>query len=121
MFRRFFGVPEGRRRRQKDDAPGAKGGKKRKQMMGLGSGVVVSPEGHILTNNHVIEGADEIIVTIGNGKHEYKAKKIGTDPSTDIAVLKIEPTTQAARRSPLRTATRSASATSPSPSAIRSA
>ena len=60
----------------------------------MGSGVIVSPEGHILTNNHVIEGADEIIVTIGNEKHEYKAKKIGADPSTDIAVLKIEPNTK---------------------------
>ena len=92
MFRRFFGVPDGEEdQNQKEDAPGAKGGKKKKQMMGLGSGVVVSPEGHILTNNHVIDGADEIIVTLGNGKHEYKAKKIATDPSTDIAVLKIEP------------------------------
>ncbi len=42
----------------------------------------------------MIEGADEIIVTIGNEKHEYKAKKIGADPSTDIAVLKIEPDTK---------------------------
>ncbi len=93
MFRRFFGVPEGEDGQdQKDEAPGAKGGKKRKQMMGLGSGVVVSPEGHILTNNHVIDGADEIIVTFGSGKHEYQAKKIASDPSTDIAVLKIEPT-----------------------------
>jgi serine protease Do len=91
MFRRFFGVPEGEDE-PKDDAPAAKGGKKKKQMMGLGSGVVISQEGHILTNNHVIDGADEIIVTIGKEKHEYLAKKIASDPSTDIAVLKIEPT-----------------------------
>ena len=89
MFRRFFGIPEDPAPNEKDDG---KGGKKRKQMMGLGSGVVVSPEGHIITNNHVIEGADEIIVKVGNEKHEYIAKKIGTDPSTDIAILKIEPT-----------------------------
>lgn len=94
MFRRFFGIPDdedatppGNRRR------GGEGDfKKRKQSIGLGSGVIVSTEGHVLTNNHVIEGADEILVTIGNGKHEYKAKKIGTDPGTDIAVLKIEAT-----------------------------
>lgn len=94
MFRRFFGIPDdedatppGNRRR------GSEGDtKKRKQSIGLGSGVIVSSEGHVLTNNHVIEGADEILVTIGNGKQEYKAKKIGTDPGTDLAVLKIEAT-----------------------------
>lgn len=91
MFRRFFGIPEDAVPNEKDDG---KGGKKRKQMMGLGSGVIVSPEGHIITNNHVIDGADEIIVKVGNEKHEYIAKKIGTDPSTDLAILKIEPTTK---------------------------
>jgi serine protease Do len=91
MFRRFFGIPDGEDDSSKEEAPGSKTGKKKKQMMGLGSGVVVSPDGHILTNNHVIDGADEIIVTVGNEKREYTAKKIGTDPSTDIAVLKIEP------------------------------
>ena len=87
-FRRFFGIP--------DSAPGEGdkgpkgGGKKRLERAGLGSGVIVSPDGYILTNNHVIEGADEIIVTLGKDKHEYKAKKVGNDPATDIAVLKIE-------------------------------
>ncbi len=57
---------------------------------GLGSGVIVSPDGYILTNNHVIEGADEIFVSIGLKRKEYKAKKIGADAGTDIAVLKIE-------------------------------
>ncbi len=89
MFRRFFGIPEDADPKEKDDDKGP--GKKHKQMMGLGSGVIVSPEGHIMTNNHVIDGADEIIVKVGNEKHEYIAKKIGTDPSTDIAILKIEP------------------------------
>ena len=98
MFRRFFGIPDedettppSRRR-----APGRRedggDGKTHKQSIGLGSGVIVSAEGHIITNNHVIDGADEILVTIGNEKHEYKAKKIGTDPGTDVAVLKIEAT-----------------------------
>lgn len=57
---------------------------------GLGSGVIVSSDGYILTNNHVAEGADEILVTLGQDRKEYKAKRIGSDPGTDIAVLKIE-------------------------------
>jgi len=90
MFRRFFGIPDAPNGQEDDEAPG-KGGRKRKQTMGLGSGVIVSPDGHIITNNHVIDGADEILVKVGNEKHEYTAKKIGTDPSTDLAILKIEP------------------------------
>jgi serine protease DegQ len=56
---------------------------------GLGSGVIVSPSGYILTNNHVIEGADEIEVTLSDAR-KTKAKVIGTDPDTDLALLKIE-------------------------------
>lgn len=55
---------------------------------GLGSGVIVSPNGYILTNNHVIEGADEIEVILNDGRHA-PAKIIGTDPDSDLAVLKI--------------------------------
>ncbi|MFM8610099.1 MAG: trypsin-like peptidase domain-containing protein [Burkholderiaceae bacterium] len=55
---------------------------------GLGSGVIVSAEGYILTNNHVIEGADEIEVLLNDGR-SARAKVIGTDPETDLAVLKI--------------------------------
>ena len=93
MFRRFFGIPEPDENEEAAPAPKRRGGKAekpRKEMMGLGSGVIVSPEGHILTNNHVIEGADEIIVKLGKNSHEYKATKIGTDPDSDLAVLKIE-------------------------------
>jgi serine protease Do len=54
----------------------------------LGSGVVVSPEGYILTNNHVVEGATDVEVTLGD-KRVFKAKVVGTDPKTDVAVLKI--------------------------------
>ncbi len=54
-----------------------------------GSGVLISNDGYIVTNNHVIDGADEIDVTL-NSKKSYKASLIGTDPSSDIAVLKIE-------------------------------
>ncbi len=56
---------------------------------GNGSGVIISPEGHLLTNEHVIAGADEIQVNFDNGK-KYKAKVIGKDIRTDLAVLKID-------------------------------
>ncbi len=71
LFRQFFGVPE------------------REQVMrGLGSGVIVNPEGYILTNNHVISEADAITVTID--KVEHTARVIGKDPASDIAVIKID-------------------------------
>jgi Do/DeqQ family serine protease len=56
---------------------------------GLGSGVIVSASGYILTNNHVVEGADEIEVVL-NDSRSARAKVIGTDPDTDLAILKIE-------------------------------
>jgi serine protease Do len=89
LFRKYFGLPS--EPDDEEDAPKSKGSnKKRLQRMGLGSGVVVAADGYILTNNHVIDGADEIIVTFGKDKHEYKATKIGNDSATDIAVLKID-------------------------------
>jgi serine protease Do len=57
----------------------------------LGSGVVVSPDGYILTNNHVVEGATDVNVQFSD-KHEYPAKIVGTDKYTDVAVLKIDKT-----------------------------
>nr|WP_295776306.1 trypsin-like peptidase domain-containing protein [Rhodoferax sp.] len=57
--------------------------------VGLGSGVIVSESGYILTNNHVVEGADEIEVVL-NDSRSTRAKVIGTDPDTDLAILKIE-------------------------------
>ena len=57
--------------------------------VGLGSGVIVSPDGYILTNNHVIEGADEIEVVL-NDNRRARAKLIGNDPDTDLAVLQIK-------------------------------
>jgi serine protease Do len=56
---------------------------------GLGSGIIVSADGYILTGNHVIEGADKVKVALASGQKEYDAKIIGTDPATDVAVLKI--------------------------------
>src|SRR5919204_3086870 len=59
-------------------------------LQGLGSGVIVSPDGYILTANHVVSGADEIMVGLGTDLRKFKAKKVGTDPGTDVALLKIE-------------------------------
>jgi serine protease DegQ len=59
------------------------------QQMGLGSGVIVSPEGYVLTNNHVIEGADDIEVMLSDGR-KTRGKVVGTDPETDLAVLRID-------------------------------
>ena len=56
----------------------------------LGSGVIVSQDGYIVTNNHVVEDSDEIIVTLLESDKEYKAKIIGTDPKTDLAIIKID-------------------------------
>jgi Do/DeqQ family serine protease len=69
--------------------PGAGGREFKQYGAGAGSGVIVSSEGYIVTNNHVIEDASEIEVTL-NDNSKYTAKIIGTDPSTDLAVLKIE-------------------------------
>lgn len=74
LFRHFFG----------DADPGQQDDKQ----FSLGSGVIVSPEGYILTNNHVIESADEIEVALADGR-KVSAKLIGTDPETDLAVIKI--------------------------------
>jgi len=61
----------------------------RQRQVGLGSGVIVSPEGYLLTNNHVIDGADDIEVQLADGR-KARAKVVGTDPDSDVAVLKIE-------------------------------
>ena len=64
-------------------------GNPRRRPLGLGSGVIVSPEGYLLTNHHVIEGATEIEVMLTDGR-STTAKVVGSDPETDIAVLKID-------------------------------
>jgi serine protease Do len=61
------------------------------RMKGGGSGVIYTEDGYIITNKHVVDFADNIIVTLPD-KREFKARKIGTDPSTDLAVIKIEET-----------------------------
>ncbi len=72
-FRRYFGQQDRQEQNQ----------------VGLGSGVIVSPEGFLITNNHVIEGADDIEVMLTDGR-KAKARIVGTDPESDVAVLKIE-------------------------------
>ncbi|MCV3270389.1 DegQ family serine endoprotease [Roseobacter sinensis] len=64
-------------------------GNRPRRSSALGSGFVISEDGYVVTNNHVIEGADEILVEFFNGS-ELKAEVIGTDPNTDIALLKVE-------------------------------
>lgn len=63
---------------------------RQRRSQALGSGFVISEDGFIVTNNHVIEGADEILIEFFNGQGELPAEVIGTDPNTDIALLKVE-------------------------------
>ena len=58
-------------------------------VLGFGSGVIISSDGYIVTNNHVIENSDKVFVTL-NDKREFEAEIVGTDPSTDLALLKIK-------------------------------
>jgi len=76
LFRYFFGNPNANRKQQEQPAAN------------LGSGVIVSPDGYILTNQHVIDGADQIEIALSDGR-TTNAKVIGVDPETDLAVLKI--------------------------------
>ena len=68
---------------------GERGAAQSQPQRGIGSGVIVSPEGYLITNNHVIEGADDIEVQLADGRLA-QAKIVGTDPESDVAVLKIE-------------------------------
>lgn len=80
LFRYFFGNPKGGKEQQQDEPA-----------TNLGSGVIVSSEGYILTNQHVVDGADQIEVALADGRRT-NAKVVGVDPETDLAVLKISMT-----------------------------
>lgn len=77
FFRYFFGIPQGPR-------------SYKKELRGIGTGMIVDQKGHIVTNNHVVSGATKIIVKMASGE-ENPAKIVGTDPKTDLAVIKIKP------------------------------
>jgi serine protease Do len=85
FFRRFFGMDE-------DSQQSTRRGPRTREEQSLGSGVIVSADGYILSNSHVVEGADEVKVGLPNGQGEVTAKVIGSDPPTDIAVLKVAAT-----------------------------
>lgn len=76
MFRRFFGDGERRQFNRPDQKAS-------------GSGVIISEDGYIVTNHHVVNGATEVVVTL-NDRKDYKAKVVGSDPNTDLALLKVE-------------------------------
>ena len=80
FFRQFFGG---------GNMPNMRQMPQEQRERGLGSGVIVTPDGYILTNNHVVDGANTVTVTLSD-KRDYKARVVGTDPKVDIAVLKID-------------------------------
>ncbi|MGE0498853.1 MAG: trypsin-like peptidase domain-containing protein, partial [Ramlibacter sp.] len=89
FFRRFFGQPlpgvprsAPRPSQPQDEEP---------QPRGVGSGFILTPDGYVMTNAHVVDGADEVLVTLTD-KREFKAKLIGADKRTDVAVVKIDAT-----------------------------
>jgi serine protease Do len=78
MFRRFFGIPKNLPKTLE------------KELIGVGSGIIIDAGGHILTNNHVVAGATKIDVSLSDGTH-YTGKVVGTDPLTDVGVIQISP------------------------------
>jgi serine protease Do len=91
FFRRFFGVPMPRQQPQPDVPRGRRQAPQQEEEVprGVGSGFIVSNDGYIMTNSHVVEGADEVYVTLTD-KREFKAKIIGSDKRSDVALVKIE-------------------------------
>ena len=89
VFRHFFGNPFGRKNPFENFGPFSDERQREFKQRSLGSGFIIDREGHIVTNNHVIEGADEITVRLSNDK-EYDAEIVGRDPNTDLALIKIK-------------------------------
>lgn len=96
LFRRFFGVPVPQQPQQpnltpKKRKPTPQPGGEEEVPRGIGSGFIISQDGNVLTNAHVVDGADEVYVKLTD-KREFKAKVIGIDKRTDVALVKIEGT-----------------------------
>ena len=87
FLRRFFGIPMPGPRQSQPQRPGRS--QPEEQQRGLGSGFIISADGFIMTNAHVVQGADQVIVTLAD-KREFKARIVGADRRTDVAVVKIE-------------------------------
>lgn len=88
-FLEFFFGPQLRQQPRRQQQPEQKEGEENYRQSGLGSGVIITADGYIVTNNHVIEKADKLEVTL-NDNRNFTAKVIGTDPTTDLALIKIE-------------------------------
>lgn len=96
FFRRFFGIPVPPRQQQPQPAPNNRNRKQAPQAeseelvpRGVGSGFIISQDGFVLTNAHVVQGADEVWVTLTD-KREFKARIVGVDMRSDVGVVKIE-------------------------------
>jgi serine protease Do len=90
LFRRFFGMPMPNAPRQ-SPRPNRSPAPEESQPRGVGSGFILSADGFIMTNAHVVEGADEVMVTLTD-KREFKARIVGADKRSDVAVVKIQAT-----------------------------
>jgi serine protease Do len=91
LFRRFFGVPMPAPNAPRQQRPNRPQQPEQEQPRGVGSGFILSSDGFVMTNAHVVDGADQVLVTLPD-KREFKARIVGSDKRSDVAVVKIEAT-----------------------------
>jgi serine protease Do len=91
LFRRFFGVPMPSPNAPRQQRPNRPQQPDQEQPRGVGSGFILSSDGFVMTNAHVVDGADQVLVTLPD-KREFKARIVGSDKRSDVAVVKIEAT-----------------------------